>query len=95
MIFSQVCGTQFVQMRLLMHHFVNRYVPTDLCHDSACHFSYLSLQLTICIRYLCPQTYVRGHGERDLYGWNVKIKFLRVKNHKNLIFTFQPYNNCC
>ena len=20
--------------------------------------------------------YVRGHGKRDLYGWNVKIKFL-------------------
>ena len=22
---------------------------------------------------------VRGHGKRDLYGWNVKIMFLRVK----------------
>ena len=34
-----------------------------------------------------------GHGKGDLYGWNVKIKFLWCFTLKNVIFTFQPYRS--
>ena len=35
------------------------------------------------------ELYVRGHEKWDLYGWNVKIKFLWFFT----IFTFQPYRS--
>ena len=89
MIFSQVCGTRFVQMRPWMHHFVNRYVQRSVC------VPFFFLQLTICIRYLCPQTYEVSEDCIGLYSTEGTNADCLTRLIKDVLIRSSLMLNCC